>query len=1082
MPSLARRVLRLAVLLTGPSLFLSCTTPPGGDGGAGNDGGATQPLVLTGVSADVPTFVEHHRDALQLTADLSGEPRSYQWIQVAGPPVALSEQGPSAATVDVHGLSIAAPVELSFSLEVEDSEGRTTAEVTVTAWPEDMFPVLGEGVQMGGANTHSAVLSTKSGSWILFNISNRLRVTPLGRKAGAHHTLILPGAVQDIEVVRFEDRDLAMVAMGTNGIAVVDMSSPENPTLLRTVTIDYRQEGVTFAEGGGDIVADNIIEGASGEIKALLTDGATLWIADASYGLHRTSLEKLVRPDGPSLELNGTLSIEQEAWTLQYAGENPWGGPQAMTLVGNRLFVAQGFLGLGIYDATTLERVGGYNLYTDASAIEDWFVDEDVATVVQHDPKTGAPYLDAVTGMPDYRQAHFEVAEVWHGDIDAPTPWAEFDRYGKDYYNARAVDVVETTGEGEGEGERGDHATAYVAYGMGGLVAVDVTGFHEAGPGEAALTGHYLAYAPAVPANGPDSDDAYGDTNSLYPHYGSGMLKEAGVVGVKVWGNVAWYADHFAGLVALEGADDPATRWHGPRGAGRYDNDDPSLGDGVLGDHWPDYEFVTSYDMSPYDPLDNESLPTWIFEAPCLLATGEITGHGGPVQLLDGADAEAAGQIDILQATGAGGLIGLDILDLSAAAAADRYAVPVAYPTTDEIGAAADGSPTQAINIGHTAGVAVSGRYLYVGDGPHGMSAWQIAGPDGAPLDELHLVANTLQDEYPESVDGVTVYPTPHASVVAYHPVEPVAFSLSQSLGLRRVDVTAVEGGRGVVGAPVLLQPQASDLYEHNGTFGRVDSIRGQDHAYDLALDGSYAFVADGTNGLTVYDLRKDPSDMSSGFVVGNLGDTSGKPYLGRATGIDLWRDPDTAIRYAFVAAGPYGVAVVDASDPANMRLIKLFEPIKMEDDTVGKADGRCVDVHAIGDVVYYSYSSFGVVAYSAAELIAPLPEGVDPTDIWERDGPDYRPQALAQSKLTDFPGYETADFEALYMEPLLIDGQLRFYIAAGAAGVWVLDWTDPGAPALVDVADTVGEATSVALSQGRVYVADGTGGITAFR
>jgi hypothetical protein len=162
--------------------------------------------------------------------------------------------------------------------------------------------------------------------------------------------------------------------------------------------------------------------------------------------------------------------------------------------------------------------------------------------------------------------------------------------------------------------------------------------------------------------------------------------------------------------------------------------------------------------------------------------------------------------------------------------------------------------------------------------------------------------------------------------------------------------------------------------------------------------------------------------------------------------------------------------------------LVKLFEPIKLEDDTVGKADGRCVDVHAIGDVVYFSYSSFGVVAYDVADLIAPLPEGVDPTDIWGRDDPDYRPVALSRAELTDFPGYEDVDYEALYMEPVTVDGVLRFYIASGAAGVWVLDWTDPTTPTLVDVADTVGEATSIAIAQGRVYVADGSGGLTAFR
>ena len=42
----------------------------------------------------------------------------------------------------------------------------------------------------------------------------------------------------------------------------------------------------------------------------------------------------------------------------------------------------------------------------------------------------------------------------------------------------------------------------------------------------------------------------------------------------------------------------------------------------------------------------------------------------------------------------------------------------------------------------------MSGNFLYLADGPHGVSVWRIA--NGlTPIDELHLVANTLQSEYP---------------------------------------------------------------------------------------------------------------------------------------------------------------------------------------------------------------------------------------------------------------------------------------------------------------------------------------------
>ena len=108
------------------------------------------------------------------------------------------------------------------------------------------------------------------------------------------------------------------------------------------------------------------------------------------------------------------------------------------------------------------------------------------------------------------------------------------------------------------------------------------------------------------------------------------------------------------------------------------------------------------------------------------------------------------------------------IVDLTAPAQQNRYGRLAWYPTTDEVGAAADGSATQPMSIGHTQGITASNQYLYVGDGPHGVSAWQIAEVTGAPIDTPRLVGNTVQNEYPVSVGGETVYPATHASMVVY--------------------------------------------------------------------------------------------------------------------------------------------------------------------------------------------------------------------------------------------------------------------------------------------------------------------------
>lgn len=638
------------------------------------------------------------------------------------------------------------------------------------------------------------------------------------------------------------------------------------------------------------------------------------------------------------------MKIEQEKYTLQYAGENPWGGPQSLTLFSDannsKLFVAQGFLGMGIFDPKTLEQVGRYNLYTDVSERnggEDWFINMNVADKVQ------SGNLDACTGMPDYNQASYEIVNIWHGDDNtSATPWADFDRYGKFYYGALKVEVAKFD----------TNTTAYIAFGLGGMVAVDVTGYENATPRDANcstsngfLEGKYLGYVPGLPAHGAEEETGE-QSQSLFPYFGAGKLVEAGIIDVKVdtTNKQVYMSDHFAGLMVIGNADQPS-KW---KGANAPYNNNTS---GELGDHWPDYEFVKSYDMTPVT-LDEEAMPKFIYEAPILLTTGEVNGHGNRFALsTTNFNSMATGQTDVVLSSGAGGL---SFLDLSIGAE-NNFSVRAYFPTTNEVGAAADGSPTQAISIGHSEGVTSYASALFLADGPHGMSVWQIADENCTPTDDVHLVANTLQDEYPVEVNGTTIYPAPHAFDVVLDVPTRSALVMSQSRGVRRINVAQ----EGEIGIPLLLYPKATDIYEHNIDTGNVtDFLHMQDHAYGTAVNGTLAFTADGSNGLTVYDLSKDPTDAtnSNNFVISNLGgDTNSQPDLGRVSGTALWKDATTGISYAFLAAGSRGIAVVNVSDAHNMTLVKIFEPIKIEDGKVGKADGKSVAVKVVGDHVFFT-------------------------------------------------------------------------------------------------------------------------------
>ncbi len=967
---------------------------------------------------------------------------------------------------------------------------------------------LSSQTRIGGAST--VVSLERADNWVLYNVANDLRATQIGVTESAKYILPLAGFILDVDVVEYPAASgtyYALVSIGDQGIAVVNVTDPTNMLPVTSVHVNYYQDGITFTDGGGNIVTDNEISGVHAPISSLQVydDGSNqyLLIANEAYGLHKTLLSHIFdtatgrEADGTLLIDDGNPATVDEVYTLQYAGESPWGRPKSLTLYKqdadaaneSRLFVAMDFLGMGIFDPNTMQQIGRYNMYTDASVVEDWFIDMDVTTEVSSDPLNPTDlYLDDFTGMPDYRQANFEVTEVWHNKVDAPAPWAAFDRYGKYYYNARTVDVATFGGQ----------SIAYIAYALGGMVAVDVTGYKTAGPYDPALpdpfvnflTANYLGYAPAVPANGPDEPTG-AQSQSLYPYFGAGMLKEAGIVDVHVdiAGQRVFFSDHFAGLIAIPNADQPQT-WHGPNGLGGYNNDTMP----PLGNHWPDYEFITSWNMDPYDPDDNESLPYWLYESPTVLVTGEVSGHGNAFALMPSMSVATAGQVDVIMSSGGGGVSFIDVEDISAALR-DGFSVLVHMTTTDELYREADGTvSTEGLSIGHSAGVEVYRNLLFLADGPHGMTVWLTADEDRCfPTDDVHAIANTLQDEYAVDTGTEIINPAPHAHDVVLDVENQKAFVMSQSRGLRRVDISGVATEE----IPVLLKPLLSDIYEHNTTNGSVAGMHMQDHTYDAALDGNLAFVADGSNGLTVYDLSKDPSTIAeSEYVVGNIGgQTRGKPQLGHATAVKLWNDtsdPANIVKYAFVATGHAGIGVVNVTDPANMALVKVFEPIKIEEEIpgvfkYGKADGKSVDVMVVEDHVYFTYDSFGVVVYTIADLIKPLPAGMDPTDIWAPGTIGERPEFVARFKLQDpslSGSAELADLSggAQGMFFQLLNGKHYFYIGYDSAGVAKIDWTDVANPELVQHANTVGNAVDVAVASGRVYVADGAGGLVILK
>lgn len=1025
-------------------------------------------ITITSLTADPSSFIEDTTTTVSLNSTIDGTVTGYNWTQIEGPSVPITSASANHADVDVSNLDVTSDTNLVFELSVSGDTGSDTGQVSVLVINDQTHvnetPVnVSDYVRIGGSTDIVTKFENNGTEWALYNTGGTLKATPIGMTKDLVHSVDLPGYIHDILVVNYSGLNYAIVAGDSAGIIVVAINDLSNMSVVNAARLNYYFENITFAEGGGAILYDNNKTGTRAPAVALETDGVDLYIANHDYGIQKTALANVLNTSGPVLEADGTLKIDTEKLTLQYAGENPWGRPNSVKLYNGKLFVALSELGFGIFNPDTLEQVGGYNLYTDTSFVEDYFGYMNVSDEVHSVPNTGELYLDDFTGMPDYRQVNFEIMEVWKGDTNAPTPWADFDRYGKFYYIARNLDIV----------EEGETTIAYVAYALGGVVAVDISGF-EVSTQSNFRYGQFLGYFPAAPTHGMITTGS--DPSSLLPYEGAGILKESGFTDIKVSGDNVFVTEHFGGMIILNRYD-PGNNWHGSNSP--YANDF----DGIAGNHDPEFENVISYDMSPIDPDDHESLPTAYYDTPVVLTTGELNGHGMSLMVMDTVDLDNSGSLDVLECSGAGGL---NFVDIAISAIPEGFTIVSVYPTTDEIGAAPDGSPTQLISLGHTMGVDASGGYLYVSDGPHGVSAWELYDDSDNLSDVPQLVANTLQDEYPVTVNGVTIYPAPHSRNLVFDPIHSVIWSLGDSTGLRRVPVQDVENGVAQVGTPLLLALTDADCYEHNADWGNIKKLNYQDHAYDVVIKDNFAYVADGSNGLTVWDITKTYVDA----YVSNIGASKGKPPLGRASGIRLWTD--TSINedgkvYAFLASGPYGIGVVDVTDPTRMTLIKVFEPIKMEDDKVGAADGKAVSVEVVGDVVYLTYDSFGFVTYDIADLIEPLPPGTNPTQIWKKSNTgvaeyDYRPEVISRFKLQYLPEYTDWEGASSRMDYTLVDGNLTFYVAYGAAGVVCLDMTDPATPELISVTETVGECSDVEYITGVLYCADGTGGIAVLR
>jgi PKD repeat protein len=189
--------------------------------------------------------------------------------------------------------------------------------------------------------------------------------------------------------------------------------------------------------------------------------------------------------------------------------------------------------------------------------------------------------------------------------------------------------------------------------------------------------------------------------------------------------------------------------------------------------------------------------------------------------------------------------------------------------------------------------------------------------------------------------------------------------------------------------------------------------------AWDLAVSGNHAFIADYSDGIQVVDISNPLAPA----------------LVGSAPGFDWGESIVLNGRYAYVADDYQGLLTFDVLSPASPTLA-FHNP----------AEGGGMYAHVVlqGTMAYVSGSNDGFLLYSLSNPAQP-----------------------------QFTGRVTG----LYATESALSGNYAFVSASGA-GLAVIDVSDPAHPTKVGGLDTPGNAVGVALSGNHAFVADGSNGL----
>jgi hypothetical protein len=223
-----------------------------------------------------------------------------------------------------------------------------------------------------------------------------------------------------------------------------------------------------------------------------------------------------------------------------------------------------------------------------------------------------------------------------------------------------------------------------------------------------------------------------------------------------------------------------------------------------------------------------------------------------------------------------------------------------------------------------------------------------------------------------------------------------------------------------------------------------------------ITVQGNYAYVAAGPDGLRIIDVADPARPIETGQV-------ATPPQA---------NDVAVAGGYAYVAAAYAGTRIIDVADPAQPVEVGLFST----------PAGQAQAVSVAGSIAYIAAQGDGLHIVDVSDPAHPVELGADPI---LRDASDVA-VAGSLAYVTDLRGglrvLDVADptrptelghtFPPGFAGAVAVQGQIAY--VASSQGLSLVDVSDPAQPARISFLDTPGTAAlDVAVAANLAYVAD---------